>query len=176
MIDNERIERGRASLKRGKRTEFDTLRELELLGICNPKEIATPFKVTRVLKSGMMQGFFEKKVTGDIRAEFPNGISVLAEVKATSPDNEKEVKLPFGRLEPHQRESLSAHRGLSLLIWVRERLWGTDYYIMRWEDVLDNGFQKGKPLSSGQADALDRETRVYIKALVAGGICLPKKN
>jgi len=172
MEYNERAERGRASLKRGKRTEFDTLRELELLGICNPKEIATPFKVTKVLKRGMMQGFFEKKVAGDIRAEFPNGISVLAEVKATPPDSEKEVKLPFGRLKPHQRESLSAHRGLSLLIWVRERLWGADYYIMRWEDVLSKGFQKGYPLSNGQAIALDKKTRVYIKALVANDIRL----
>ena len=69
LEEYKRSQRGRASLSRGKNTERDVREELKLLGLCNVAEVATPFKVTKHLGKGLMQGYFEKKVTGRINPD-----------------------------------------------------------------------------------------------------------
>ena len=145
----------RKQQKQGKRGEQYALHALRQIGVYNIEKIGTPFTITATRKIGAQMfyaGFFGEKVAADWRGETFAGISVLAEVKTTRGKN-----LTWSALRPHQPEKLSAHRGISLLVWVHETDWGEDVFVMRWDDLLSAGFRKGHGVTPIIAGGLNIE-------------------
>lgn len=123
---------------------------LARLGVHMVEEIGTPFVITNRGKNGWLQGYWKKKVSGDLIGHTRAGIKVLAEVKTIWDRN-----LRWSDLDDHQPERLSmnAEYAISLLIWVHH----TGIYIMNWVDVLESGFGRGKSITIQTAQALDTE-------------------
>ena len=127
---------------------------LARLGVHMVEEIGTPFVITKRGKNGWVQGYWKKKVSGDLIGHTDKGIKVLAEVKTIWDRN-----LRWSDLDDHQPERLTmnAECAISLLIWVHN----TGIYIMRWLDLLELGFGRGKGIDIQTAQVLDTEPVLY---------------
>ncbi len=129
---------------------------LDGLGIEMLEKIGTPLKLIPVpsARKNVYQVIFGEKVAADHRAMFPDGRSVLIEVKTIYDRN-----LVWSDLRDHQPAKLQQHaelNGLSLLVWVH----GTGVYVMRFPI---NGFGPGKGIAPAQAQIHHEETIAYIE-------------
>lgn len=111
--------RGKNNQAKGADGEAVAHRAMHNLGLQFIQPISTPYLITRGRNGNVISATPKMKVTGDLSAVGPNGVSVLAEVKRFDED-----KLIYSRLENHQHEDLLKHHGcggISLLIWVYQR-------------------------------------------------------
>ena len=110
------------------------------------EKVGTPVRLVPVRvgnRRDVYQVVFGEKVAGDHRAMFPDGRSVLIEVKTIYGRN-----LVWSDLRKHQPAKLQEHdewHGLSLLVWVHD----SGVYVMRWP--ID-GFRKGKGITPETAE------------------------
>jgi len=126
------------------------------LGLEMIEEIGTPVKLIPVASSrkGVYQVIWGEKVAGDHRAMFPDGRSVLIEVKTVLDRN-----LVWSDLREHQPAKLQQHadlNGLSLLVWVHD----SGVYVMRFPI---EGFGAGKGITPDQAAEYHKFTVGYIR-------------
>jgi penicillin-binding protein-related factor A (putative recombinase) len=140
----------------GKHGEQVARSVLNGLGLEMIEEIGTPVKLVPV-RSTQKNVYFViwgDKVAGDHRAMFPNGRSVLIEVKTIRDRN-----LVWSDLREHQPAKLQQHNdlnGLSLLVWVHD----TGVYVMQFPVV---GFRPGKGITPAQASVHHANTVMYIE-------------
>jgi hypothetical protein len=128
------------------------------LGLEFIEKIATPVLLIRSKYPGLFRVIFEQPVAGDHRAMFPDGRSVLIEVKTVLDRN-----LVWSDLREHQPAKLQQHaelNGLSLLVWVHD----TGVYVMRFPIA---GFGPGKGITPAQAAILHGVTTIYIEHCLA---------
>jgi hypothetical protein len=130
------------------------------LGLEFIEEIGTPVKLIPVrygARRDVYQVIWGEKVAGDHRAMFPDGRSVLIEVKTVYERN-----LVWSDLREHQPAKLQQHadlNGLSLLVWVHH----SGVYVMRWPV---DGFRFGKGITPAEAAKHNDATAQYIQNCV----------
>jgi len=128
------------------------------LGLEMIEEIGTPVKLVPVRTAGPQKNAYfviwGEKVAGDHRAMFPDGRSVLIEVKTIRDRN-----LVWSDLREHQPAKLQQHNdlhGLSLLVWVHD----SGVFVMKFP--ID-GFGPGKGITPAQAQNYHTLTVLYIQ-------------
>ncbi len=129
---------------------------LDGLGLEFIEKIGTPVKVLTVhgARPGLFKVIWGERVAGDHRAMFPDGRSILIEVKTIYDRN-----LVWSDLREHQPAKLQQHadlNGLSLLVWVHD----SGVYVMRFPI---NGFGPGKGIAPNVAAFIHDETVLYIQ-------------
>jgi hypothetical protein len=120
------IQQGKAAQRNGKIGDDQGVRALGRMGILQLHKIATPYsRVPHPTLRGYYRIIEREKVAGDWRGLLPNGISVLAEMKARFGAN-----LVWSDFEIHQTERLSSHAelALSLVVWLSD----AGVSVMRW--------------------------------------------
>lgn len=130
---------------------------LDGLGVEMLEKIGTPVKLIPVssARKNVYQVIFGEKVAADHRGMFPDGRSVLIEVKTIHGRN-----LVWSDLRDHQPAKLQQHaelNGLSLLVWVHD----SSVYVMRFPI---NGFGPGKGITPSRAYLEHHNTVEYIQA------------
>jgi hypothetical protein len=130
------------------------------LGLEMLEKIGTPVKLIPVqsARRNIYQVIWGEKVAGDHRAMFPDGRSILIEVKTIYDRN-----LVWSDLREHQPAKLLQHadlNGLSLLVWVHE----SGVYVMQFPI---EGFGPGKGITPTQAAILHSVTTIYIEHCLA---------
>jgi len=140
----------------GKRGQQLARSVLSGLGLEMIEEIGTPVKLIPVPghRKNVYQVIWGEKVAADHRAMFPNGRSILIEVKTILEGN-----LVWSDLRDHQPAKLQQHadlNGLSLLVWVHD----SGVYVMRFPI---NGFGPGKGIAPNVAKFIHDETVLYIQ-------------
>ena len=133
---------------------------LDGLGLEFIEKIGTPVKTLTVrgARPGLYKVIWGERVAADHRAMFPDGRSVLIEVKTILDRN-----LVWSDLREHQPMKLQQHadlNGLSLLVWVHD----TGVYVLRFPIA---GFGPGKGITPAQAAECHAETVGYIKACLS---------
>lgn len=140
----------------GKHGEQTARSVLDGLGLEFIEKIGTPVKTLTVrgAPKGLYKVIWGERVAGDHRAMFPNGRSVLIEVKTILDRN-----LVWSDLRDHQPMKLQQHadfNGLSLLVWVHD----FGVYVMQFPVP---GFGPGKGITPAQASIHHTNTMLYIK-------------
>lgn len=146
----------RREQKIGNDGEYLARSVLDALGLEMIEKIGTPVKLIRAPgpRKNVYQVIWGEKVAGDHRAMFPDGRSILIEVKTVLDRN-----LVWSDLRDHQPAKLLQHanfNGLSLLVWVHD----SGVYVMRFPIV---GFYPGKGITPDQAAGHHAETVQYIQ-------------
>lgn len=130
--------------QQGNKSEYETLRALQSIGIRMLEPVYTPYHI--LYKDGKVIDVKPiRKVSGDMRGIVPgSGQSVLVETKWRGD------KLVYSDLKKHQHAHLRVHKkhgGLSLVAWHNEKgLYVFNYGI--------DAFQPGKSLTPEQAAAV----------------------
>jgi hypothetical protein len=150
----------------GKNGEQTARSVLHGLGLEMIEKVGTPVrlipvsqKISRNDPRAAYHVIFGEKVAADHRAMFPDGCSVLIEVKTVYDRN-----LVWSDLREHQPGKLSQHtalNGLSLLVWVHD----SGVYVMRWPV---DGFRPGKGITPHQAAVHHDRTLQYIQDRLTG--------
>ena len=146
----------------GKHGEQTARSVLHGLGLEMIEKVGTPVRLIpvaqRISRNDPRAAYhviFGEKVAGDHRAMFPDGRSILIEVKTIL-----DRYLQWGDLREHQPDKLTEHHqlnGLSLIVWVHD----TGVYVMRWPI---EGFGPRRSIAPHQAAIHHDNTTTYIQA------------
>lgn len=154
--------RARRSVKTGEVGETIARYALTARGFRMVEKIETGWKIVQWIERarGIARIVPIAKVSADWTAVVPDaGTRVLAEVKTY--DRESFI---WSLLKSYQHDRLAENEsfgGISLVVWVR----GSDAHIMRYGDLREAGFRKGRGIDVETARRLDDKVDVakYVK-------------